>query len=278
MNALLESRGAVKSAQPTDRAPILYVTGGKGGVGKTVVCVNLCAALARRGVRVLLVDLDLGAADADVLLRHVDARGLIDVLAEGARVADCASRTAHGFDFVPGVSGVRDWSALGEAARGALMLAVRQAACGYDLVVLDGSPGIGADVLAFAAEADSVLLVTTPELTALTDAYGLLKALHERSEALDPEIPTPEVVVNRARDLSEAERTAGRLRDVAQRFLARSPRWAGWLPESGTVTESCRDQRPFGASSRATSAHTCLDALAARFARPRRVACGAEIG
>lgn len=274
MSTLLRPRGAATAARHADRAPILYVTGGKGGVGKTVLCVNLCAALARRGVRVLLVDLDLGAADADVLLRHVDARGLIDVLSEGARIADCVSTTAHGFDFVPGVSGARDWAALGDAVRERLVRALREAAQGYDLVVLDGSPGIGEDVLALAAEADSVLLVTTPEPTALTDAYGLLKALHERSEALDPEIPTPEVVVNRARDLSEAEHTAARLRDVAQRFLARSPRWAGWLPESATVIESCRDQRPFGADARATSAHACLDALAARFARPRRVACG----
>jgi len=274
MSTLLEPRRAAPTARPADRAPILYITGGKGGVGKTVLCVNLCAALARRGVRVLLVDLDLGSADADVLMRHVDSRGLIDVLAEGARIADCASATAHGFDFVPGVCGARDWAVLGDETRDRLVRDLREAARGYDLVVLDGSPGIGADVLALAAEADSVILVTTPEPTALTDAYGLLKALHERSEALDPEIPTPEVVINRARDLSEAERTAGRLRDVAQRFLARSPRWAGWLPESGTVTESCREQRPFGSEARATSVHGCLDALAARFARPRRVACG----
>jgi len=274
VNTVLEHRAAAKTARPADRAPILYVTGGKGGVGKTVLCVNLCAALARRGARVLLVDLDLGAADADVLLRHTGARGLIDVLAEDARLADCASATAHGFDFVPGVSGSRDWAALGDDVRRRLVRTLREAARGYDLVVLDGSPGIGADVLALAAEADSVLLVTTPEPTALTDAYGLLKALHERSEALDPEIPTPEVVVNRARDLSEAESTAARLRDVAQRFLARSPRWAGWMPESGTVTESCRNQRPFGADARATSVHSALDALAARFARPRRVAWG----
>lgn len=274
MSTLLATRAAKSAARPSDRAPIVYVTGGKGGVGKTVLCVNLCAALARRGARVLLVDLDLGAADADVLLRHVGGRGLVDVLAEDASLAECTSPTAHGFDFVPGVSGERDWAALGDDVRGRLVRALRDAARGYDLVVLDGSPGIGADVLALAAEADSVLLVTTPEPTALTDAYGLLKALHERSETLDPEIPTPEVVVNRARDLSEAESTAARLRDVAQRFLTRSPRWAGWLPESGTVTDSCRNQRPFAAESRATGVHAALDALAARFARPRRVACG----
>lgn len=274
MSAVLESRAANATARAVDRAPIVYVTGGKGGVGKTVLCVNLCTALARRGARVLLVDLDLGAADADVLLRHSGARGLYHVLAEGARLADCTNTTVHGFDFVAGVAGERDWAALDDDVRARLVRALRDAARGYDLVVLDGSPGIGADVLALAAEADSVLLVTTPEPSALTDAYGLLKALHERSEALDPEIPTPEVVVNRARDLSEAESTAARLRDVAQRFLTRSPRWAGWLPESGAVTESCRDQRPFAADARASSVHSALDALAARFARPRRVACG----
>jgi flagellar biosynthesis protein FlhG len=274
MSTLLEPRAAAAKSRPEDRAPILYVTGGKGGVGKTVLCVNLCAALARRGARVLLVDLDLGAADADVLLRHVAERGLLDVLADGAALESCVGATAHGFDFVPGVSGARDWASLESSVRSRLVRVLREAARSYDLVVLDGSPGIGADVLALAAEADSVLLVTTPEPTALTDAYGLLKALHERSEALEPEIPTPEIVVNRASDLSEAERTAARLRDVAQRFLARSPRWAGWLPESAAVAQSCRVQRPFGAEARATSAHACLDALASRFARPRRVACG----
>ncbi len=274
MSTVLTPLAARASKQPNDRAPILYVTGGKGGVGKTVLCVNLCAALARRGVRVLLVDLDLGAADADVLLKHTAERGLLDVLAEGAALTECVAATAHGFDFVAGVSGAREWAALSDDVRDRLVRALRDAARGYDLVVLDGSPGIGSDVLALAAEADSVLLVTTPEPTALTDAYGLLKALHERSEMLDPEIPTPEVVVNRAADLSEAERTAARLRDVAQRFLTRSPRWAGWLPESTAVGASCRAQRPFGAETRATSAHACLDALAARFARPRRVACG----
>ncbi|MBL8861956.1 MAG: AAA family ATPase [Planctomycetes bacterium] len=272
MSTVAERRAARRA--PRDRAPILYVTGGKGGVGKTVLCVNLCAALARRGTRVLLVDLDLGAADADVLLRQGAERGLSDVLSGGVDLAACAVRTEHGFDFVPGTRGDRGWAVLADDARTQLVLALREAALDYDLVVLDGSPGIGPDVLGLAAAADSVLLVTTPDPSALTDAYGLLKALHERSEALDPEIPTPEVVVNRARDLAEAERTALRLRDVAQRFLARSPRWAGWMPESAAVAESCRRQRLLDSGHGCSAARSHLEALAARFVRPHRVACG----
>jgi flagellar biosynthesis protein FlhG len=256
------------------RAPLLYVTGGKGGVGKTVLAVNLACAAARRGARVLLADLDLGAADADVLTGAVGTAGLEVLLRGRADLADCTTTTAHGFDFVAGTRGDRAWSALDEDARASVVRALRRAAVDYDLVILDGSPGIGADVLAFAAAADSVLLVTTPEPAALTDAYALLKALHERSEALDPEIPTPEVVVNRARDLAEAEGTAIRLRDVAQRFLARSPRWAGWMPESTAVQVASRERRPFALDAATSGARACLESFAARWSRPCRVAMG----
>ncbi len=274
MSAITATRPAGTAGARCVRAPLIYVTGGKGGVGKTVLSVNLAAALARGGARVLLADLDLGLADADVLLRHCSARGLLDVLAGGAPLKECVSETAHGFDFLAGVSGERAWSALGDERRDALLDGLRDVATGYDLVVLDGASGIGEDVLALAAACDRVLLVTTPDPTALTDGYGLLKALHERGEALGPEIPTPEVVVNRARDLVEAEGTAQRLRHVAERFLARSPRWAGWLPESVRIHASCREQRPFGGERGASSAHACLDQLAARFTRSLRAAHG----
>jgi flagellar biosynthesis protein FlhG len=267
VNTALATRTAERASAGAERAPLVYVTGGKGGVGKTVLSVNLCAALARRGARVLLADLDLGLADADVLLRHCSARNLADALAHGAALSDCVERTAYGFDLIAGVAGAREWAGLSSERRSELLDALRGLARRYDLVVADGSAGIGESVLAFAAASDHVLLVTTPDPMALTDAYGLLKALHERSECEGPEIPTPDVVVNRARDLAEAERTAARLRDVAERFLARSPRWVGWLPESAPVARSCRTQRPFGHEAGAGSAHACLDSLAARFAR-----------
>ena len=254
-----------------ERAPLVYITGGKGGVGRTVLAVNLCVKLARGGARVLLADLDLGLADVDVLLRHCSAKSLVDVLAHGADLKDCVEETTCGFDLIAGVSGAREWAALPVARRTALVHDLRSLAREYDVVVVDGSAGIGEDVLGFAAAADRVLLVTTPDPAALADAYGLLKALHERSEAGGPEIPTPEIVVNRASGLDEAERTASRLRAVAERFLARSPNWAGWLPESPVVADSCRVQRPFGSEPRLSIAHSCLDQLAARFVRSKAV-------
>jgi flagellar biosynthesis protein FlhG len=249
---------------------IVYVTGGKGGVGKTAIATHLCARLAREGARVLFVDLDLGMADGDVLLRHCGGLGLLDALRDGVELSQCVSETAHGFDMITGVAGESEWSALSSERRRWLVEGLRDLAGSYDALVADGSPGIGEDVLEFAAAADRVLLVTTPDPLALADAYGLLKALHQRSEQSSREIPTPEIVVNRAGDLAEAERTAARLRNVAERFLARSPRWAGWVPESRSLARLFRGRGPAADEVGEPCAEDCLTRLARRL-RPTPV-------
>jgi flagellar biosynthesis protein FlhG len=180
------------------------------------------------------------------------------------------SETAHGFDMIAGVAGEDGWAALTGERRRWLVDGLRRLAAEYDTVVADGSPGIGEDVLEFAAAADRVLLVTTPDALALADAYGLLKALHQRSEQSTREIPTPEVVVNRAGHLAEAELTASRLRTVSERFLARSPRWTGWVPESRALAGSFRDRGPAADEIRGSCAEDCLTQLAKRL-RPTQV-------
>ena len=264
MSPLVEDLRSPVSPPRAARGPIVYVTGGKGGVGKTVIAANLCARLAADGARVLLVDLDLGLADADVLLQHASVLGLLDAVRDGIDLARCVAETAHGFDLLAGIAGESAWATLTAAHRQRLVEGLRELAHDYDLVVADGSPGIGEDVLAFAQSADRVLLVTTPDPLALADGYGLLKALHARSEACQPEIPTPDIVVNRARDLSEAEFTALRLRTVSERFLARSPRWAGWIPESSAMARTCKVRRAFADEVPRTSAEACLSELAKR--------------
>ena len=135
------------------------------------------------------------------------------------------------------------------------------------LALTAGDPaGIGPDVLALARAADRVLVATTGDPAALTDAYGLVKALDARF----PETPTPELVPNLARDVDEAERLAGRLAGVCERFLARRPRMAGWLPASPRVARSVRAGRPFVLPARGsnrlpdTLEARCVTALARR--------------
>jgi flagellar biosynthesis protein FlhG len=254
------------------RAPIVVITGGKGGVGKTMLAVNAALALARRGRRTLLVDLDLGLADVGVLLGRAPAHTLEDVLLSGLDPREAIVTMEANLDVLCGSSGTTRMAELAPFERARLVGTLKQLAVHYDLVLCDGAAGIGADALSFCAVADHVVLVTTPDPAALTDAYGLMKALDSFGEQTGREIPTPEVIVNRAASLEEADSVATKLRAVCERFLSRSPKSAGWLPASGLVELACRLQKPFAADSAGLSStqgllQGCLGRLASRLER-----------
>ena len=164
------------------RAPLLFVSGGKGGVGKTLVAANLALELARRGKRVLLADLDLALSNLNVLLRLPGTRSLEPFFARGASLEDCLVRTGHGADVLPAASGARALAVLPEGERRRLLEGLARLSESYDLVIADGAAGIGPDVLSFAAAADHVLLVTTPEPTSMTDAYATIQVLATQQE------------------------------------------------------------------------------------------------
>jgi flagellar biosynthesis protein FlhG len=252
-------------------APFVLVAGGKGGVGKTTLCANLGVELAAGGARVLLVDLDLGLSNLDVALALRAPRTLDDVLAGRCAPADCLVRGPGGIDLLPASSGNVAMGAPDAQRRARLCAAVRSLARGYELVLADGAAGIGHDLLGFACAADRVLLVSTPEPAALTDAYGSLKALCAWSAEQGTELPTPEIVVNLAASLEEAEGVAARLRAVCERFLCRSPRLIGWLPRSRAIARSAREQRPFALESAAQLERACLRRIGARLLAVPRV-------
>ena len=213
-------------------APFLLFTGGKGGVGKTTVTADLGVALARAGHRVLLVDLDLGLANLDIVLGVKAGRTLEDALAGRCSFEDCVARGPAGVDVLPAGSGSAEMGRPDAERRERVLRAIRSLAPEYDFVLGDTAAGIGHDVLAFAAHADHVFVVTTPAATALTDAYGLIKALDTWGREEGLEVPTPELVLNQVDGLEQAERTAARLSRVCERFLCRRPRTAGWLPKA----------------------------------------------
>ena len=226
-------------------APFLLVTGGKGGVGKTTLAANLGVELARAGRRVLLVDLDLGLGNLHVTLRLSPRACVEDALSGARRLADCVVAGPLGVHVLPAGSGNPAMAAVDDARRLALRDLVAELSRDYDLVLGDSAAGIGPDVLAFATLADQVLCVTTPDPAALTDAFGLIKALDRFARDAGCELPTPELVLNLVGGVDEAHRLARKLRGVCEQFLSRSPELAGWLPRAGAIEACALRQRPF---------------------------------
>jgi flagellar biosynthesis protein FlhG len=249
--------------------PFVLVTGGKGGVGKTVLAANLATELASCGFRVLVVDLDLGLANLNMLFGLRGTRTIEDALAGRCTFDECVTG-AGGVDVLPASSGTESMGRLDAAARQVLLAGVSEIASDYDVVVGDSAAGIGPDVLDFARAADRVLVVTTPDVTAITDAYGLIKALDQYGSRIDGDIPTPEIVVNFASGVEEGKAIAGKLQAVCERFLSRSPRQAGWLPRSTAVARSVTSQEPFARGERKGLEKLCLRQIASRLSRPLR--------
>jgi len=245
-------------------APVVLITGGKGGVGKTTIAANLGVLMATAGARALLVDLDLGLADLDVVLGMDPQLDLEDFLRGERSLEDCVVRGPGGVELLGGGAGSVDMANLSPDMRALLNDGIRRAALQRDIVVADGAAGIGMDVLDAGLQAQRVLVVTTPDPAAVTDAYGLLKAmdLHAREQGVD--MPTPELFVNRAHDRDHAVAVAEGIRDVCERFLARRPCMAGWLPRSEEIEEATAARSPFVLDAPASLAARTLSGFAER--------------
>ncbi|MBI5041117.1 MAG: P-loop NTPase [Gammaproteobacteria bacterium] len=216
---------------------IIAVTSGKGGVGKTHLSVNLALQCARAGLRVGLFDADLGLANANLLLKLTPQQTLGDVIAGTARLQDIVL-SAYGIDIIPGSSGVMEMADLP-------VVSLRRlgdefsALPDYDLMVFDTSSGVASNVLAFAVAASELLLVITPEPTALTDAYALVKLLQRQHYP-----GRIQVVVNQAHSERQAMHTFEKFREVVRVYQGLELPMLGWIPLDPQVTEAARAQIP----------------------------------
>ena len=246
--------------RPDPGAPprLIAVASGKGGVGKTWFAITLSHALARAGRRVLLFDGDLGLANVDIQLGLTPSRDLGTVLAGRASLAEAVTRLDEaGFDILAGRSGSGSLSALDPARLDIVLAALREAAHGYDAVLLDLGAGIDRAARRMAAFADRLLVIATEEPTSLTDAYAVLK-LH----AADRAGADAQLVVNQAASRAGGERTYETLRRACATFLGAAPPLAGVIRRDDHVREAIRRQALLLTRSPGCPAALDVDAIA----------------
>ena len=160
-------------------ARIISVTSGKGGVGKTSLSVNLAAHLSKQGTKILLIDADLGLSNVEIMLGVTPSYTLKDVIKHGKDIEDVIINGPYNLDFISGGNGFLELAELSEIEREEILIKIHKLEELYDIIIIDTGAGISKNVTDFLAISDEILVITTSEPTALTDAYSIMKVINE---------------------------------------------------------------------------------------------------
>jgi len=229
-------------ARPAARS--IVFTSGKGGVGTSNLALNLAIALGDAGLRVVLVDADLGLANLDLLCGLTPRMDLGDLLTGEGSLADALIDGPAGIRLLPGAHGARTLlDVLGDGPRrivGEMASLDSQA----DFVVVDAGSGLGPAIGTIAGAADEVVVVTTPEPTSMADAQAAIHRLRRLSTA-----PRLSLVVNQANSAAEAADVLERLTSGSRQFLGAVVHPLGHVRSDPRVAAAVRERRPFLVSS-----------------------------
>lgn len=218
----------------------IAITGGKGGVGKSTLAVNLAVALGGLGQRTLLLDADLGLANVDVLLGLQPQATLAELIAGRCGIDDILVEGPNGILVLPAASGKRALAQLSTAENIGLVNVVSSLQHALDVLVVDTAAGLSDCVLTFCQASQEVVLVVCDEPASITDAYALIKVL-----ARERGIARVHVVANMVRDANEGRGLYNKLLRVCERFLADiSLNHLGSIPQDDWLRLAVQRQQP----------------------------------
>ncbi len=232
-----QAAGLRHMAKP-ESVRVIAVTGGKGGVGKTNVSVNLAMALSAMGREVLLMDADLGLGNVDVLLGLRPEHNLSHVISGEATLDEVAIDGPGGIKLIPAASGVRQMAELGAAETAGLIHAFSEFGYGAEVLIVDTAAGIAENVLNFSKASQEILVVVCDEPASITDAYAMIKTLHREHGR-----HRFRVVANMTRSASEGKGLFIKLLRVTDRFLDVSLDYMGAIPFDESLRKAIQRQR-----------------------------------
>jgi flagellar biosynthesis protein FlhG len=237
----------------------IAVTSGKGGVGKTSVAINLAVSLARLRHRVAILDADFGLGNVDVLLGLAPTAHIGHVLAGEKQIGEILVEGPRGVQVIPASSGLKQLTALNDGQWDRLAGALDELAEDFDFLIIDTAAGISGNVIDAVRIATRALVVTSLEPTAVVDAYAVIKLLSSTDPAQEIGL-----IVNNARDASEAQLVHAQLEVAAARFLKRRITYYGFIAHDPAVRDAVLVQRPIVDHLPQSAASRCFRILASR--------------
>lgn len=252
-------------SQQKNLARVITVTSGKGGVGKSSISVNLAIELARMGKRVLIMDVDFGLANIEVMLGIRPEYNLADMMFRGKSLADIVIKGSEGIGFISGGSGIHELTSLTREQIVNLTMRLVELDEMADIVIIDTGAGIADAVLEFVSASTEVLLVATPEPTSITDAYALLKTLYRKSE-FSAENTRIKVIANRVTAQNEGRELFEKINLVVKKFLKFGMEYLGDIPQDEQVSKAIIRQKPVVLSAPDSGAGKALRKLATKLA------------
>ncbi len=239
LREMMRNHGGAGS--PGGKTRIITIASGKGGVGKTNISTNLALAYGKLGKRVILMDADLGLANVNVVLGIIPKYNLYHLIRKQKSMREIIMDTNYGIQIVAGASGFAKIANLDEEERQNFITELSELATA-DVIIIDTSAGVSNNVLSFIAAADEAIIVTTPEPTAITDAYGIIKIIATEIDNLGLSL---KLIVNRVKSVTEGKKVAERVISIANQFLNLKVDYLGCVYEDPAVHQSVLKQRPF---------------------------------
>ena len=211
LRSMIQERSSFKEGS---FSRIISVASGKGGVGKTNLVVNMGIIMGQLGRKIIILDTDWGMANTDILMDLKPSYSLIDVIRGGKQLQDVLLKGPHNVEVLPGGACLSDLIDLDNWQREELFSKLSYLEQEDAILLIDCSAGLSKDVFSFIISSDDLVLVTTPEPTAITDAYGIIKVISKYESR-----PRIGVVVNMVRHTNEGEAIFQRIEEVSRRFL-----------------------------------------------------------
>ena len=240
LRQLVSSQDTKRSNDGEASARIITVCSGKGGVGKSNFTLNFALTLKAMGRRVLLFDADIGMANIDVLMGVNAKFNLYHLLKREAEIEQIIQLGPSALPFIAGGSGMDELFSLSDTDLNYFTTQIEHIADQMDFILFDTGAGLSKETMKFITSADDCLVVTTPEPTAITDAYALMKVVHNSH----PDISF-KLIVNQASDEKEAIATSDRIRLATNRFLQLDLPFLGYISADSHVVQAVKKQIPF---------------------------------